>query len=144
MLGQIGALSDTFTRRFEHEYDGGVGMSGEESPFACDMTAIEADQRGAHLETIKSLFGSIKEVSEMPNGYRFRLPNDSETLRRTSKFIALERLCCPFFGFSLEVEAGGGATWLSLTGREGVKPFILAEIGDYLTEIRSTKKHEHD
>lgn len=107
-------------------------MSVKESPFACDMTAIGADQREAHLETIKTLFCSIEEVSEMPNGYRFRLPNDCETLRRTTQFIALERLCCPFFGFSLEVEAEGGATWLSLTGREGVKPFILAEIGEHL------------
>jgi hypothetical protein len=41
-------------------------------------------------------------------------------------------LCCPFFGFALEMEPEGGAVWLSLTGREGVKPFIIAEIGNYL------------
>jgi hypothetical protein len=37
-----------------------------------------------------------------------------------------------FFDFSLEVEREGGAVWLSLTGREGVKPFIMAEIGEHL------------
>lgn len=108
-------------------------MSKTESPFACDMTAIEPEQRETHVDTIKSLFKSVEEVTELQNGYRFRLPNDSETLRRTTQFIALERLCCPFFAFSVDVEAEGGATWLSLTGREGVKRFILAEVGEYLT-----------
>jgi len=116
-----------------------IGFKGmkQETPFACDMTAIAPDQRGAHLATIESLFHSVAEVVEVANGYRFRLPNDAEVLQRAVHFIALERLCCPFFGFSLEVEPEGGALWLSLTGREGVKPFILAEIGGPLTRLNS-------
>ena len=53
--------------------------------------------------------------------------------RRAIEFIALERLCCPFFGFGLGIEREGGAAWLTLTGREGVKPFIMAEIGGHLS-----------
>lgn len=98
-------------------------ISDKESPFACDMTAIAADQRDAHLATINELFRA---------GYSFRLPNESNRLLKTAEFIALERLCYPFFGFGLEVEREGGAVWLSLTGREGVKPFIMAEIGNHL------------
>ncbi|HKI03210.1 MAG TPA: hypothetical protein VKK31_14630 [Thermoanaerobaculia bacterium] len=49
-------------------------------------------------------------------------------------FITKERLCCPFFGFALQVEPEGGALWLNLTGRQGVKPFIVAEIGHALDE----------
>jgi len=43
-----------------------------------------------------------------------------------------ERLCCPFFGFGLRIKPEGGAVWLSLTGRDGIKPFIRAEIGQAL------------
>lgn len=107
-------------------------MTEEESPFACDMTAIPADRRGAHLSTIDTLFRSIERLRELPDGYTFRLPNDPEVLMTAAKFIALERLCCPFFGFSLQIESEGGAVWLALTGGEGVKPFIMAEIGDHL------------
>lgn len=107
-------------------------MTEKESPFACDMTAIETDQRAAHLATINKLFRAVESVREMPNGYTFRLPNESDILRTVAEFIALERLCCPFFGFSLEIEREGAAAWLTLTGREGVKPFIVAEIGDHL------------
>lgn len=107
-------------------------MIERESPFACDMTAIEPKQRGAHLATTEKLFGAVESLRELPNGYSFRLPNESDVLLTAAEFISLERLCCPFFSFRLEVEQEGGAVWLSLSGGEGVKPFILAEIGDHL------------
>jgi hypothetical protein len=107
-------------------------MTKKESPFACDMNAIAAEQRGAHLATMAKLFQSVERLRELPNGYAFRLPNKSEVLLTAVEFIALEWLCCPFFGFGLEIEREGGAVWLSLTGRAGVKPFILAEIGNHL------------
>jgi hypothetical protein len=103
-----------------------------ESLFACVMDAIEPSQRQQHLATAQLVFGAVTEVREGPNGYAFHLPNASEMLRKVGEFMALERLCCPFFGFTLEVEREGGAVWLQLTGREGVKPFIQAEIGEFL------------
>ena len=107
-------------------------MTEEESPFACDMTAIPADQREPHLVTVDKLFRVVETVHELPNGYRFRLPNDSAILLAAAQFIALERLCCPFFDFGLEIEREGGGVWLSLTGRAGVKPFIMAELAGHL------------
>ena len=107
-------------------------MTEKESPFACDMSAIAADQRSAHLATIEKLFQTVKSIRELPDGYSFRLPNEANILLTAAQFITFERLCCPFFGFGLEIEREGGAVWLSLTGREGVKPFIMAEVGDYL------------
>jgi hypothetical protein len=107
-------------------------MTEKESPFACDMTAIAPDQRGSHLAVIETLFRSVETVRELPNGYAFRLPNESDIVLAVGQFIMMERLCCPFFGFSVDVEPEGGALWLSLTGRDGVKPFIMAEIGDHL------------
>lgn len=107
-------------------------MSIKESPFACDLTAIPAAQREAHLQSIATLFRIVESVDELPNGYSFRLPNQPDVLRTATEFIGRERSCCPFFGFVLEIESEGGPIWLSLTGREGVKPFIMEEIGDYL------------
>jgi hypothetical protein len=107
-------------------------MTEKTSPFACDMTAIAADQRGTHFATIEKLFRAVEDLRELPNGYAFKLSNDPQLLLTAAQFVALERLCCPFFGFTLEIEREGGAVWLSLTGREGVKPFIIAEIGEHL------------
>ena len=107
-------------------------MTDKESPLACDMTAIAQEQRDAHMATIESLFRSVRSQRELPNGYAFELPNESEVLLTAARFVALERLCCPFFGFGIEVEREGGSVWLSLTGHEGVKPFSRAEIGAHL------------
>jgi hypothetical protein len=104
------------------------------SPFACDMSAIEPDRRGEHIATIDELFRAVEDIRELPNGYAFKLPNESNVLIKAAEFITLERLCCPFFGFVIKAEPEGGALWLSLTGRAGVKPFIVAEIGDHLNK----------
>ena len=107
-------------------------MTEKESPFACDMTAIAPEQRGAHVATIQKLFRSVQSKRELPDGFAFELPNNSDVLLTAAEFISLERLCCPFLGFELQVEREGGSVWLCLTGRNGVKPFIIAEIGEYL------------
>lgn len=96
------------------------------------MTAIALEQRGEHLATIEKVFGSVITQLELPNGYGFMLPNESDVVLTVAQFIALERLCCPFLGFSVEVVRDGGPIFLSLTGIEGIKPFIMAEIGEHL------------
>jgi hypothetical protein len=57
------------------------------------------------------------------------LPSDEETIQMTAEWITLERRCCPFIAFGIEVGHEGGPLWLSLTGREGVKPFLKIELG---------------
>jgi hypothetical protein len=112
-----------------------------ESPFACVMDAIEPSKRQQHIATAKFVFAAVHEVRELPNGYTFRLPNAPEMLRKVGDFIALEQLCCPFFGFTLEVEPEGGGVWLQLTGREGVKSFIQAEIGEFMGDAAAFPSH---
>jgi hypothetical protein len=103
-----------------------------ESPFACNMEAIKSDRRQQHIATAGQLFRAVRSIRELPDGYAFHLPDEADTLQLVAEFISLERLCCPFFGFTLEIEPEGGAIWLQLTGREGVKPFIRAEIGEFI------------
>jgi hypothetical protein len=103
------------------------------SPFACDMTAI-ALERDQHIATTKELFRAVEAIRELPDGYAFRFPGERTILALAAAFVALERRCCPFFGFTIEVEPEGGPFWLHLTGREGVKPFIQAELGEVLDE----------
>lgn len=103
-----------------------------ESPIACDMGAIDPGLRAGHVTTGAHLFRAAEEIRELPDGYAFRLPADADTLLKVAEFISLERLCCPFLGFALEVEPEGGPIWVRLTGREGVKEFIREEVGGLL------------
>jgi hypothetical protein len=108
--------------------------TNNESPFVCDLNAIEPADRDRHIATVIEVFRAVQTVRELPNGYAFRLPNDTSLLIKGSEFIANERLCCPFFGFAVVAEPQDGPLWLHLTGPEGVKPFIQAEIGEALND----------
>ena len=103
-------------------------METNQSPLACDMTAIPAEQRPIHLAASRQLFSQIQATRELSDGYQFRFTNDADILTGLAQFVALEKLCCPFLGFAIEVEAENGPVWLRLTGREGVKAFIKEEV----------------
>jgi len=79
----------------------------------------------------RELFSNLKEIRDLPDGYEVRL-DASDVIVKAAEFVALERLCCPFLNFSIEVEAESGPVCLRLTGREGVKEFIREEINALL------------
>ncbi|HKN84407.1 MAG TPA: arsenate reductase ArsC [Pyrinomonadaceae bacterium] len=108
-----------------------VANDQTQSPLACEMTAIPADQRQQHIAKSRDLFSQIQESRELPDGYEFRFASLPSLLTSLAEFISLEKLCCPFLRFAIEVEAEGGPVWLRLTGREGVKAFIREEIMVY-------------
>lgn len=96
-------------------------------PFACDMTAIPPERRGAHHALIRRLMtDAVEEISELPDGLAFRFP--PEEYNAVTEFVGRERLCCPFLTFALEVSPDRGSLRLRLTGAEGVKDFIRAEL----------------
>ena len=81
-----------------------------------------------HLAKSRELFSQIEETHELPSGYEFRFADETSVLVRLADFVSLEKLCCPFLRFEIEVEAESGPVWLRLTGREGVKEFIREEV----------------
>ncbi len=96
-------------------------------PFACDMTAIPPEKRGAHHALIRRLMTeAVEEISELPDGLAFRFP--AEEFEAVTEFMGRERLCCPFLTFALDVSPERGPLRLRLTGAEGVKDFIRAEL----------------
>ncbi len=102
----------------------------EQKPlFACNMLALDAEQRRRHIVVTKELRAVMEEIRPLPDGYGFRLPSRQDTILLSAEFIARERLCCPFFAFELAVEPEDGPLWLRLRGPEGVKDFISAEFG---------------
>lgn len=106
-----------------------TNTENNEPPFACNLKALNAEQRQRYDLLSKQLKSKTQEVKELPNGYAFRLPSETATIKDAAEWITYERLCCPFFDFGLEIERNDGAIWLQIMGREGVKPFIKSEFG---------------
>ncbi|MDZ7659395.1 hypothetical protein [Fodinibius sp.] len=95
---------------------------------ACNLAAIDKNEREQHKANSAEVFTAIEEWLELFNGYAFRLPTDSKIIEKAAVFMARERQCCPFFEFNLEVTPESGPVWLKLTGNQKVKEFIKHNI----------------
>ena len=105
------------------------GCCSSESPLACDLDAISAGDRPRYNELRKMLATSAVGKRELADGIAVQISTERMTLAQLAEWISLERKCCPFFEFKIEVAPASGPVWLSLTGRPGVKEFLAQTLG---------------
>ncbi len=97
----------------------------EDQPLACDASALTPDQRERWVKDIApKLYREVQEIQELPDGWAWRLPSTPEVLFLVAEELNMERLCCPFVTYTLEIEPNRGPFWLRMTGGEGVKAFL--------------------
>ena len=98
-----------------------------EPVIACNLGAIAPADLDAHVALAQAVFSprTVLEIKEVAQGYAFRLPLETAMLQKTIDFIANERLCCPFFTFTLVV---GEALWLELSGSDEVKAYLKSNL----------------
>jgi hypothetical protein len=111
----------------------------EENPtpavsISCRLTSPALQERKRTV--LASLQKLVLEQKELPNGYAYRFKGTDATLDELITFVKTERQCCPFFDFGLLIQPDENV-WLELTGPEGAKDFIDAEIE--LTSVRPVK-----
>jgi hypothetical protein len=92
---------------------------------ACNMTAFTPDDRRRYDALRARVMAAIDDVIELPNGYRARLGSGA-SVGETAEWISLEQRCCPFIEMTLQLNEGG-AVWIELTGRPGVKEILASE-----------------
>lgn len=96
-------------------------------PIACDLTAIPADERDAHLaRAARLVFQTYEEQQELPDGFAWRF--SAEQYEEVAAYVSNERRCCPFFSFTLEVYPAGGPMWLRVTGDAFTKAYLQSEL----------------
>lgn len=100
-----------------------------EGPFFCSLTALTVAERLHHKDLSQQLHAGVKETRELSDGYAFRLSGERQNIAMVAEWISLERLCCPFFTFQLEIGSDPNPIWLRITGQEGVKQFMQSEFG---------------
>ena len=98
-----------------------------ETPIACNLKALTPAERARQSALSHKLSAATVEKRELADGLAFRLSLAAITLPELGEWIDDERKCCPFLDFQLSLECEGGAVQLSLTGRPGVKEFLLAD-----------------
>lgn len=123
--------------------EGRTPPSSSEIPIACVPGAIPAAERSAHFQLVALLFGTMArerralsrdtlardgdaENADGVEGYAYRF--DAHAFDDVARWIANERLCCPFLTFRIELTPDGGPLWVWLTGPKGTSEFLDAEI----------------
>lgn len=96
-------------------------------PLACVPGAIPPEEREAHFARLRNLFDTqAQERRDVYGGFSWRFPPD--TLNELAAFISLERYCCPFLRFRIELHPDGGPVWLTIDGPVGTPEFLELEL----------------
>ena len=95
-------------------------------PLACNLKAINAADRPRYTDLMKRLRASVLEQTEIADGYRYALDAKDMALPEVAEWITMERICCPFLTFQLDVKSNGDSQ-LTLRGPEGVKAILREE-----------------
>ena len=110
-------------RREARDSEGGPAL-------ACDFGAMDDGQRERYRALRRLLGEDFLEVRELADGYAFRHSPGADVLVALAEYVSLERLCCPFFDFAIEVGRGvEGEVWLKMTGPEGAKGILEDAMG---------------
>jgi hypothetical protein len=76
---------------------------------------------------MKRLFGEAALAREaVADGFEFVF--QASELEEVARFVALERTCCPFLSFTMEVTEGDDRLRLRIHGPPGSREVIEAEI----------------
>lgn len=94
----------------------------------CDMKALTPAERAVHREATAKLLGAVLARRPHGDGYTFEIDGARFELSRASAWMALERKCCPFLRFQLDVPAGEGRFTMRIRGPKGTREFLDEEL----------------
>ena len=97
-------------------------MSNTDLPVACALSTPELRER--EQTVLAKMRERVQEVRDLDSGYALRFAPEGAILADLATLIDLERQCCPFLRFELQVLPANGPVWLELTGPEGTRDFL--------------------
>jgi hypothetical protein len=104
-----------------------AGMcAAADAPLVCNIKAISATERPRYNDLVKRLRLAVTNRSELSDGYAYKLDAKKITLLEVAEWITMERLCCPFLEFQLDVKSRGDSQ-LTMRGPEGAKAILREE-----------------
>jgi hypothetical protein len=105
-----------------------MSHSDTNSGLFCDLTTLEAIERQRRCELADAVERAARKPSELPNGYALVLDAHEITIATVTEWMALEKRCCPFLNFQVRTDSLLETLTVELTGADGVKEFLRAEV----------------
>jgi hypothetical protein len=106
--------------------EGMSAIDSDDAPLACNLSAIAATDRPRYSQLVGSLRAAIRASSDLADGFTYDLDESVISLPALAEWITMERLCCPFLTFQIDVKRTGD-TQLTLRGPDGVKAILRDE-----------------
>lgn len=103
-------------------------MTKRDLPIACDLSRMTDDQRRREQELLGKFRTQLVQEVETEDGIWYSFAAQPEALAALGEFLGLERLCCPFLTFRLEVSREETSR-LCVSGPPGTKQFLRKEFG---------------
>jgi hypothetical protein len=97
--------------------------SPPQGKFFCKLNGLTPEQRTEYKNLTAKLRAAVQDKRELEDGYAFSVSRERLDIASVFRWVDLERRCCPFFHFVVDVEPNR-PTWLQLRGPAGVKAFI--------------------
>src|ERR1700732_253632 len=101
-----------------------ISTLAAQAPFACNLKAFQPQERAEWRRLIDRMKSAVVTGRELSNGYAFRIDPARMPVTQLAAWVDLERKCCPFFDFQVDLHSEDGTLWITLRGRGGVKQFI--------------------
>jgi hypothetical protein len=102
----------------------------EAGKFFCNLHGLDPAERKESSALRSRLLGAIRETHELEDGFALQVDEARMGVPALFRWVELERRCCPFFHFAIELQPNKGPTWLRLTGQPGVKAFVQHAMAD--------------
>ena len=110
-----------------------------EIPIACDLDALAPVERERRRTLVHALAQAIVGSVELEHGFELGVDSARLDLPALAEWIALERRCCPFLHFRIELAAGDGPVTVALSGGDGVKDFLRSQMPSLAVELNKPR-----
>jgi hypothetical protein len=95
--------------------------------FVCRLDGLTSEERNQYGELRAKLQQATAQVAEDAEGYTFHYAA-AVTPAAIIRWVEMERKCCPFLRFTLDVAEEDGPSRLRIWGAPGVKAFVATEM----------------
>lgn len=95
---------------------------------ACNLRGLSAVEREESQGLRRELEQAVTATTELPDGYAFNLDISKLTPTRLFRWVDLERRCCPFFAFGIDLSGNSTSAVLRMTGNAEAKNLIRAAL----------------
>ncbi|MPZ19755.1 MAG: hypothetical protein GEV06_17825 [Luteitalea sp.] len=101
--------------------------SSKQPVFVCRLDGLTSDERKQQRELRATLERATAQVTEDAEGYTFHYTT-AVAPSTVMAWVEMERKCCPFLRFTLDMAEEGGPARLRVWGVPGVKAFVATEM----------------